>query len=181
MKATGKLLKVFSIFASISAVTIGGGYAMIPVIREYVVKRHAIVTESEFLEAVARAQSVPGAIAVNLALILGSKIAGISGAITALFGVVIPPFIIMIMIASLFKNIISVDAFSGFLYGIRAGVTAILVYLSYLLILSKFKKMKVLVSLLIITLFVLVLKISLFWTVLITTVVVYVIQGEKND
>jgi len=178
---TKKLFKLFSIFAAISAITIGGGYAMIPVIREYMVKRYAIVSDDEFLGAVARAQSIPGAIAVNLSLILGSNIAGVSGAIAALIGVAVPPFTIMVLVGILFGNIVNIPLFSGFLRGVRATITAVLVYLSYQLILNKLKRKKVLISLFVITLLVLILKLPLFWTVLVTTVVVYMIQGDKND
>ncbi|OAA27589.1 hypothetical protein AT15_05060 [Kosmotoga arenicorallina S304] len=179
-RETGKLFRLFSIFATISAITIGGGYAMIPVIREYLVKRYAIVSDDEFLGAVARAQSVPGAIAVNVSLILGNNIARLPGAIVSLIGVIVPPFFIMILVGVVFSNIVNIPILSSFLQGVRASITAILVYLSYSLILSKLKKMKILVSLFLVTLLVIILKLPLFWTVLVATAIVYIVQGDKK-
>ena len=86
----GILLELFLIFLEIGAVSFGGGYAMISLIREKVFL-HGWLTEVELLNMIAVAESTPGPIAINMATFVGSTQAGIPGAICATAGVVLPP------------------------------------------------------------------------------------------
>uniref|UniRef100_UPI0028ACE2D8 chromate transporter n=1 Tax=Sedimentibacter sp. TaxID=1960295 RepID=UPI0028ACE2D8 len=93
-----KLKLYFSLFRitfSISAFTFGGGYVVIPMMRKYFVNDLALISEQELLDMAAIAQSTPGAIAVNIAVLAGYRIAGITGAIITCIGTVLPPLIII--------------------------------------------------------------------------------------
>ena len=97
------LFELFFTFFKIGALTFGGGYAMIPFVREQVLL-HGWLTEEELLNMIAVSESTPGPIAVNMATFVGSNEAGVLGSIAATLGVVLPSFIIILIIASLLKN-----------------------------------------------------------------------------
>jgi len=95
-------LKLFFIFFKIGLFAFGGGLAMLPLIQEEIVVNNGWLTEAEFIDLIAVAQSTPGPIAVNSATFIGQKTAGVIGALTATLGVVLPSIIIMLIIASFF-------------------------------------------------------------------------------
>ena len=97
------LLELFLTFFEIGALTFGGGYAMIPFVREQVLA-HNWLTEEELLNMIAVSESTPGPIAVNMATFVGSEQAGILGSAVATLGVVLPSFIIILVISALLKN-----------------------------------------------------------------------------
>ena len=82
--------KLFIIFAKIGAFTLGGGVAMIPLIEREVVYRHKWIDDEDFLDMISIAQSAPGLIAVNVAIFIGHRIAGIKGSIVATIGSIVP-------------------------------------------------------------------------------------------
>jgi chromate transporter len=126
--------RLFLIFSRVSALTIGGGYAMIPVIQDFVVKRYRMVDDDEFIQTIVTAQTVPGVIAINVAMLLGSRYGGIRGAIGATLGAILPPFAIILVIASFFHDLTQWPLVDGFFYGAQVGVTVILANLSWQLI-----------------------------------------------
>ncbi len=132
------LLELFLTFFEIGALTFGGGYAMIPFVREQVLA-HGWLTEEELLNMIAVAESTPGPIAINMATFVGSEQAGILGSAVATLGVVLPSFIIILIIASLLKNFLKYKGVNAFLAGVRPCVvslilgTAITLFLSVLL------------------------------------------------
>ena len=83
--------KLFIIFAKIGAFTLGGGVAMIPLIEREVVYKHKWIDDEDFLDMISIAQSAPGLIAVNVAIFIGHRIAGIKGSIVATIGSIVPP------------------------------------------------------------------------------------------
>lgn len=95
------LLSIFGIFAKIGAFTIGGGYAMIPIIEAEMTKRKWI-PEDELDDVVVLAQSAPGLLAVNMAIFTGYKLRGLKGSIVATIGAVLPSFVIILLIAMFF-------------------------------------------------------------------------------
>ncbi len=95
------LLSIFGIFAKIGAFTIGGGYAMIPIIEAEMTKRKWI-PEDELDDVVVLAQSAPGLLAVNMAIFTGYKLRGLKGSIIATVGAVLPSFVIILLIAMFF-------------------------------------------------------------------------------
>ena len=126
--------KLFKIFASVSAVTIGGGYAMIPVIKEYIVDKYKVLGEEELMNVKVQAQPVPGVKTVNTAMILGKELAGFWGAFAACSGAILPPFLIILLVANFFDDFADIPLVKGFFYGARVGVTVILANLSYELV-----------------------------------------------
>jgi chromate transporter len=98
------LLKIFLTFLKIGAFTIGGGYAMIPLIKREVCSRHAWITEEEFLDGLAASQSAPGSIAVNISIYTGYHIRGKSGMMMAVLGTILPSTFTILMVAILFNQ-----------------------------------------------------------------------------
>lgn len=97
------LIELGMTFAKIGAFTIGGGYAMIPLIEAEIVKR-GWLEEKEFPDIIALAQSAPGVLAVNMAIFTGYKLRGTKGSITAAFCTVLPSFLIILLIAMFMAN-----------------------------------------------------------------------------
>lgn len=99
-----KLISMFFSFFKIGAFTFGGGYAMVPLIQAEVVDTRKWIKNDEFLDILAIAQSFPGALAVNTSIFIGYKIGGVTGAILALLGTVLPSFFIILFVASFFMQ-----------------------------------------------------------------------------
>ena len=96
------LWKIFTVFAKRGAFTIGGGYAMIPVIRSEMARR-GWISEDELPDIVALSQSAPGVMAVNISIFAGYRLRGIKGSIAATLGSITPSFIILLLIAMFFN------------------------------------------------------------------------------
>jgi len=123
-------IAVFGFFFGISAVTIGGGYVMVPVIQRAVEKR-GWLPEDEFYDIFATAQSIPGPLALNTALLVGRRIAGMTGFVAAFLGILIPPFAAILALASILDIAGEWPLVRGFLDGAFAvvpGLTAALAF-----------------------------------------------------
>jgi chromate transporter len=124
-------LKLFSIFLKIGAFTFGGGYAMIPLIEEEIVDKNEWLSNDEFLDALAVAQSLPGAVAINLSTFVGYKIKGIRGAIMSCLGMILPSFFIILFLSGFLikyqDNIYMKNAFRG----VRPAVVALILVSVY--------------------------------------------------
>ena len=126
-------LTLFLTFLKIGAVSFGGGYAMIPLIREEVLS-FGWLNEAEFTNFIAVAESTPGPIAVNMATFIGSKVGGIGGSLLATLGVVLPSFIIILLIMSLFKSVLKNKYFQAILRGLKPCVIGIVLATGILMI-----------------------------------------------
>lgn len=120
-KAAPSTWALFRVFFGISAVTVGGGYAMVPVIGQTLEKR-AWIDEEEFYRLFARAQSFPGPFAFTTALIVGKRLAGPKGAAAAGLGVVLPPFGALVLVGALLGQIGELALVKSFLAGAGATV-----------------------------------------------------------
>lgn len=100
-------LWLLGIHMFISAFTFGGGYVVVPMVRKYFVLHKKLFGEDELMEMAAVSQSVPGAIAVNLAAVTGYRAAGVLGAITSATASVLPPFLIMAVISRSYEAFIA--------------------------------------------------------------------------
>ncbi len=100
---TVSLWNIFITFAKIGSFTIGGGYAMIPLIREELVKK-GWLSDEELPDIIALAQSAPGVLAVNMSIFAGYKMRGLKGSIAATLGSALPSFLIILLIAMLFTG-----------------------------------------------------------------------------
>lgn len=97
-------VELFWNFLMIGALSFGGGYGMISLVRETVLS-HGWLTESEFLSFIAVSESTPGPLAVNMATFIGSSQGGLLGAFFATLGVVLPSFVIILLIAAVLQNL----------------------------------------------------------------------------
>lgn len=97
------LWNIFLVFAKIGSVTIGGGYAMIPIIQEDLVKR-GWISEEELPDIIAMAQSAPGVLAVNMSIFAGYRLRGFKGSVAATLGSILPSFLMILLIAMLFTG-----------------------------------------------------------------------------
>lgn len=97
------MFKLFYLFTKIGLFTIGGGYAVIPLIEKEIVSRKWL-THNEFFELLAITESLPGVFATNIAALVGYKVNGIKGGIVAALGTIIAPFFIIILIAMFFNR-----------------------------------------------------------------------------
>ena len=95
------LWEIFAVFAKIGAFTIGGGYAMIPIIQAEMSKR-GWISDDELPDIVALSQSAPGVMAVNISIFAGHKLRGIKGSIAATLGSILPSFLAILAIAMFF-------------------------------------------------------------------------------
>lgn len=129
------LLTLFLEFLKIGLFTFGGGYAMIPLIKETVLT-HNWITLDEFNNFIGICECTPGPIAINLATYVGFETAGILGAILASIAVVIPSFIIILLIASILNNFINNKFVKYFLTGIKASTVALILGAGITLLLS---------------------------------------------
>lgn len=118
--------RIFRAFFKIGAFTIGGGYAMLPLIEREVVEKQKWVTHEEIIDVFAIVQSVPGVIAINSSIFIGYKTMGMFGAIAAALGVILPSFVVIIPIAYLMFNLQGNVYVEKALSGVRAGVTAMI-------------------------------------------------------
>jgi chromate transporter len=129
------LLDLFLTFLKIGAVTFGGGYAMIPIIKDEVLA-HGWLLEEELINFIAIAESTPGPIAINMATFIGSSQGGILGAILATLGVVLPSFLIVLLIVALINGLLKFAGVQAFLSGIRPVVIGLIISTGITLTLS---------------------------------------------
>jgi chromate transporter len=116
---------LFFEFFKIGLFTIGGGYAMIPLIRQVVLK-YEWATENEFSNFLGVCESTPGPIAVNMATYIGSTQGGPLGSLCATLGVVLPSFIIIVLIAAVFHKFTNNKYFKNFIKGVGPAITALI-------------------------------------------------------
>jgi chromate transporter len=129
------LFKLFYTFFYIGVFTFGGGYAMIPLISQEVLNNNWVDSTDILIDFIAIAESTPGPFAINIATFIGYEQAGIIGALFASFGVVLPSFIIILIIAKLFTKFASNKYVQGFLKGIRPVVPGIILSVAMIFIL----------------------------------------------
>ena len=122
------LFDIFKTFFKIGAFTIGGGYAMIPIIQKEVVDNKSWMENEEFLDSIAVTNSLPGPLAINTATFVGYKTAGIKGAIAAALGAVMPSFIIILIISAFFSSFGNSAILEQIFAGIRPAVVALIAY-----------------------------------------------------
>lgn len=118
-------LLLFLEFFKMGALTFGGGYAMIPFIEETVLS-HGWMTTRELVDFIAISESTPGAFAVNISTYVGSEVGGILGALCATVGLVLPPFIVIIMIAKIYDRFKRSTIVQGAMLGLKSTVVGLI-------------------------------------------------------
>ena len=122
-----ELLKIFYSFFKIGLFTLGGGFAMIPLIEREVIERRGWIAKDDFVDMLVLAQSAPGPIALNTAVFAGYKVRGFAGAMAAVLGVVVPSFSIILLVAIFFSNIRYNPVVDAAFKGMRPAVVALIV------------------------------------------------------
>ena len=117
---------LFTTFFKIGMFTLGGGYAMIPIIEAEVVDKYKWVQREDFLDLIAIAQSCPGVFAVNISIFIGYKMKGVPGAIVTALGTALPSFMIILLIAMFFHRFQDNPIVAAIFRGIRPAVVALI-------------------------------------------------------
>lgn len=121
----GRLIALFLATLTISA-TANSGYAIIAVMRDDFVNKRKWFTEDEMSDYIAIAQSCPGPMAVTSSMVVGFQSAGILGSLAAVWGVITPPFAIMVLVSIFYQTIVSNPYVTIFMRGMQMGVVAML-------------------------------------------------------
>ena len=116
----------FKTFFKIGLFTIGGGYAMIPLIEEEVVNKHKWIAKEEMLDLIAIAQSCPGVFAINISIFIGYKLHKTGGAVVSSLGTALPSFLIILAIAMFFHQFEDNKVIAAMFRGIRPAVVALI-------------------------------------------------------
>ena len=146
--------KLFKSTFIVSAFTVGGGYIIIPLLKAKYVDEYHWISDEETLNMVAIAQSTPGIMAVNTAIMLGYRIAGVRGALTGMFATILPPLIIITAVASFYDLIAQNEKVQLILKGMQCGATALLLNVAIDLLLKQFQKKLILPIIIIVGTFV---------------------------
>jgi len=117
---------LFTTFFKIGLFTLGGGYAMIPLIEEEVVNKKQWVSKEEFIDLIAIAQSCPGVFAINISIFIGYKMKKTLGAIITSLGTALPSFLIILAIAIFFRQFEDNPVVAAIFRGIRPAVVALI-------------------------------------------------------
>lgn len=120
------LWKLFVSTLYLSAFTFGGGYVIVTLMKEKFVDELHWIEEDEMLDLIAIAQSAPGAIAVNGAIVVGYKLAGLVGALVAIVATIIPPFVVISVISYFYELFRDSFVLNRLLSGMQAGVGAVI-------------------------------------------------------
>ena len=120
-------IQMIMTFFKIGAFTLGGGYAMIPIIEAEVVERHKWLSREEFADIIAVAQSCPGALAINMSVFIGYRLRRLPGAVCTCLATALPSFLIILLIALFFHRFQDVPWVAAMFRGIRPAVVALII------------------------------------------------------
>ena len=121
-----KILELFLTFLKIGGFTFGGGYAMIPLIEHEICDNKKWLESKDILEVIAVAESTPGPIAINAATFVGYRTAGVLGAAAATFGVVLPSFVIILIVAKFYARFSNSRIVKGVMSGLKPAVVGLI-------------------------------------------------------
>lgn len=123
-----RLFEIFTVFFKIGLFTIGGGYAMLPIIQKEVVETKGWMTDDEFLDAISLTNSLPGPLATNSATFVGYRVARAPGAVAAILGAATPSILVILIIATVFTNLMDYPVVQYIFNGVRPAVVALILY-----------------------------------------------------
>jgi chromate transporter len=149
-------ISLFSQFFKIAFFTLGGGYAILPVMRNHFVIKTKLIEEEEFQEYLSLVQGMPGSLAVNCATFIGYRLKGTKGAVVAVLGSVMPSFVVISTISYFFAQIGEHPVVMRFFMGIRPAVVALILYFAFTMARkTNWNPMKIVLMILFFTLFLL--------------------------
>ncbi len=174
-------LDIFIVFFRIGFFTFGGGLAMIAVIKHELLSK-GWLNEEEFVDSLAIATAFPGAIAVNISLVVGHKIRGVTGAFVAMLGVVIPSFTIILLVAFFILEYFKNSKVTLFFKGAGASVAGLITYAAVDMGKTIIKSWKYLLLSSLGIVLGLILQVNPLWIILISAIIGYLISNEdEND
>lgn len=130
------IFQLFISFFKIGAFTIGGGYAMLPLIQKEIVDKRKWISEIDFVDILVLAQIIPGAIAVNTAILVGFRMNKLLGAFVAVIASVLPAFVTILVLAIFFQNFKDNVYVIKIFNGLRPAVVALMIYSVYKILAS---------------------------------------------
>lgn len=172
--------KLFRIFFKIGMFTLGGGYAMLPLIEKEVVEKEGMITSEEYYDIIAMASSLPGAVAINCSIFVGYKLKKFFGAIAAALGAILPAFLAIVIVASFFYKISDTTVVKAVFKGIRPAVVVLIAFSLFKIIKNTdFSGMRKIIALT--ALLLLLLNISSFFVVIGAGIIGFILKkGEKD-
>ncbi|WP_081911614.1 chromate transporter [Clostridium culturomicium] len=120
------LIKLFFSFIKVGLFSVGGGYAAIPLIQNQIVDVHHLMSMGEFADLITIAEMTPGSISINSATFVGTRLAGLPGALLCTIGVVLPAFIICLILAKLYYKYRGLKGLQTILSSLRPAVVALI-------------------------------------------------------
>jgi len=130
--------QLFLVFLQVGVLTIGGGYAAIPIIQSQVVDGHGWLTLSEFTDLISIAEMTPGPFAINCATLVGTQMAGALGAAVATLSFILPSLIIVSLLAFLYYKYRNLNSVKNILDGIRPGIVAVILVAGFRILITSF-------------------------------------------
>ncbi len=121
------LLKLYLIFVKIGAILLGGGYVILPILTDEICKKKGLLDESDLVDYFAISQSLPGIVAANISMFTGYKLRGKFGALAAVLGVITVPFIVIILLASLFNSLADNQYVDKIFWGVGVAIIALII------------------------------------------------------
>jgi chromate transporter len=128
MGSTAPLLEIFLEFLKIGLFLFGGGYGGLALLHKELVELRGWISDKEFVDILGIAESTPGPVAVNSATYVGYKLGGLPGSIVATVGVVLPPYVVILLIAAFLRPYMTTDIARVVFRGINAAVVALILY-----------------------------------------------------
>ena len=125
------LLLLYWTFLKIGLFTIGGGYAMIPLMEAEVINTHNWLSPAEFLDIIAVAEMTPGPVSINAATFIGYRLAGVTGSLITTLGVITPSLVLLLLFSRLLNKLIHNPGAESFINGLRSALVALILLASF--------------------------------------------------
>ncbi len=125
------LLTLYFSFLKVGLFTIGGGYAMIPLMEAEVITVNQWLSPAEFLDVIAIAEMTPGPVSINAATFIGYKLAGVAGSLVASLGVITPSLVLLLLLSRILFRLIQKPGTEKILKGLRSAMIALILLASY--------------------------------------------------
>lgn len=173
---------VFKIFFKIGAILLGGGYVIIPIMQNELIEKRKWITEQELCDYYCVSQCLPGIIAVNISILVGYKLLKTKGVVASILGMILSPFIAILIVANLLNQTLHLSFIDGIFWGVNLSVI-ILIYLALKEMWEKSMTDKFCLFWFVLILILSVLKISSAFLILSSIcfgVVLYFLRGQKN-
>ena len=116
---------IFKTFFKIGTLLLGGGYVILPLLQSEIAEKKGWISVDDIVEYYALSQSLPGIIAANISIFVGHKLLGISGALAALTGVIMPAFLAIILIANILSELVGKHSVRSIFAGVAVGVVVL--------------------------------------------------------